>query len=395
MRKLNLEKPKTLICTSFYAPEKGAAPHRVTTMSENLLGSVTVITPLPNYPTGRIFKNQLKWIFKKEKVNDVAVIRYWCLPSNSNSSMLRMLSMIVTSAFAFLTMCRHLLLNRDYNVVIVQTPPLTSAFAYVSAARLFGLKVALNVSDVWPSTAVDLGAMKKGSLSWKLFTFFENYIYQHSIAFIGQSQETIDYLNDKREIPSLLFRNLSPIENDLFFKKNGKIRIIYAGLLGIAQDVLAICKNIDFEALNTELHIYGDGNQKNEILKLDKNGVVYHEPVSKKEIQRLMANYDFSLIPLRTYIFGAFPSKITAAVASAIPVLFLGEGEGAKVVSELNIGKSLKFDKFDALSKYLIAYSENRKEAARNFYNNLREAQLKSFDVAKNNQNLINFLRKL
>jgi len=108
-----------------------------------------------------------------------------------------------------------------------------------------------------------------------------------------------------------------------------------------------------------------------------------------------MSQYDFSLIPLRSYIFGAFPSKITAAVASAIPVLFLGEGEGAKVVSELNIGKSLKFDEFDTLSKYLIAYSENREETARNFYNNLREAQLKSFDVAKNNQNLINFLKTL
>ena len=395
MQQLNSEKHKTLVCTSFYTPEKGAAPHRVTTMAETLSGSVTVITPLPNYPTGRIFKNQLKWILKKEKVNDISVIRYLCLPSNSNSSMLRMFSMLVTSALAFLTMCRHLLLNRDYSVVIVQTPPLTSAFAYVSAARLFGLKVALNVSDVWPSTAVDLGAMKMGSISWKLFTFFENYIYQHSIAFLGQSQETIDYLNDKREIPSLLFRNLSPIENDLFFQKTGKIRIIYAGLLGIAQDVLAICKNVDFEALNTELHIYGDGNQKNEILHLDKKGVIYHEPVSKKEIQLLMSKYDFSLIPLRTYIFGAFPSKITAAVASAIPVLFLGEGEGAKVVSELNIGKSLKFDEFDSLSKYLIAYSENREAAAHNFYNNLREAQLKSFDVAKNNQNLINFLKTL
>lgn len=395
MRKLNSEKHKTLICTSFYTPEKGAAPHRVTTMSETLFGSVTVITPLPNYPTGRIFKNQLKWIFKKEKVNDVSVIRYLCLPSNSNSSLLRMLSMIATSVFAFLTMCRHLLLNRDYNVIIVQTPPLTSAFAYVSASRLFGLRVTLNVSDVWPSTAVDLGAMKKGSLSWKLFTYFEKYVYKHSIAFIGQSQETIDYLNDKREIPSLLFRNLTPIENDSFYPKKGKVRIIYAGLLGMAQDVLAICKNVAFEGLNTELHIYGDGNQKNEILKLDKKGVVYHEPVSKNEIQRLMTDYDFSLIPLRTYIFGAFPSKITAAVASATPILFLGEGEGARVVSQLNIGKSFKFGEFDSLSKFLTSYSEDREAAARIFYDSIIEAQQKSFDLEQNNEDLINFLEKL
>jgi hypothetical protein len=188
---------------------------------------------------------------------------------------------------------------------------------------------------------------------------------------------------------------LTPIENDSFFSNEGKVRIIYAGLLGIAQDVLAICKNVDFEALNTELHIFGDGNQKYEILKLDKKGVFYHEPVSKNEIQRLMTYYDFSLIPLRTYIFGAFPSKITAAVASAIPILFLGEGEGARVVSELNIGKSFKFNEFDSLSRYLISYAEDREEAARNFYKCIIEAQQKSFDMAKNNQNLINLLNKL
>lgn len=392
---MNSEKYKILICTSFYAPEKGAAPHRVTAMAETLLGDVTVITPLPNYPTGRTFRNQLKWILKKEVIKGVSVIRYWCLPSNSNSNLLRMLSMAATSIMAFLTMCRHLLFNRSYNVIIIQTPPLTSAFAYVSAARLFGLQITLNVSDVWPSTAVDLGAMKKGSFSWKLFTYFETYIYTHSIAFIGQSQETIDYLESKKEIPSLLFRNLTQIENESFHPKNGKIRIIYAGLLGIAQDVLAICKNVDFEALNAELHIYGDGNQKNEILKLNKTGIVYHEPVSKSEIQRLMTDYDFSLIPLRTYIFGAFPSKITAAVASAIPILFLGEGEGARVVSQLNIGKSFKFDEFDSLSSYLISYSENREEAARNYFNSLVEAQQKSFDRAKNNRNLLKFLKNL
>jgi hypothetical protein len=392
---LSSEKLKTLICSSSYRPEKGAAPHRVTFMAENLAGEVTVITPLPNYPTGRIFKNQLKWIFKKEVINGVSIIRYWCLPSNSSSTLLRTLSMVTTAIMAFLTICRHLFLNRGYNTILVQTPPLPSAFAYVCAAKLFGLRVTLNVSDIWPSTAVDLGAMKKGSLSWKLFAYFENFIYDYSIAFIGQSQETVDYLKSRKEIPTLLFRNLTQKENESFFLRDGKVRIIYAGLLGIAQDVLTICKNVDFEALNAEFHIYGDGNQKNEILKLNKNSVICHEPVSKNEIQRLMTSFDFSMIPLKTYIFGAFPSKIAAAVASAIPILFLGEGEGARVISELNIGKSFKFDDFNSLSSYLISYSENREAAARNFYKSIHEAQLKSFSIIENNNNLIEFLEHL
>ena len=389
----NSEKHKILICTSFYFPEKGAAPHRITSMAETLLGDVTVITPLANYPTGRISKGQLKWLFKKENVNGVSIVRYWCIPSNANSSVLRLLSMVVTSAMAFLTMFRHLLFNRQYSTIIVQTPPLTSAYAYVSVARLFGLKVILNVSDIWPSTAVDLKFIKQGSLSWKLFTYIENYIYKYSNAFIVQSEETKEYLKSKSDIPSLLFRNLTEIVNESFISKNGKIKIIYAGLLGIAQDILSICQHMDFEALETELHIYGEGNQKEEIKKLHKPGVIYHEPVSKSEIQQLMSVYDFSLVSLRTYIFGAFPSKITASVASAVPVIFLGEGEGASLVSQLKIGKAFHFDDFESLSSYLKSYSKNREEAGLSFYYNLIKAQKESFNLNKNNDKLIKFLR--
>ena len=389
----NSVKYSTLICTSFYAPEKGAAPHRITSMAESLLGDVTVITPLANYPIGRVFKDQIKWIFKKNHINGICIVRYWCIPSNANSSVLRMISMVVTSLMAFLTTFRHLLFNRRYNNIIVQTPPLSSAFAYVSAAKLFGLRVTLNVSDVWPSTAVDLGAMKQGSMSWKLFTYFENYIYKRSSAFIGQSQETVEYLKGKREIPSLLFRNLTETVNESFTGKTGKIKIIYAGLLGIAQDVLALCEQMDFEALNTEFHIYGVGNQKEEIRSLNKPGVIYHEPVSKGEIQQLMSVYDFSLVPLRTYIFGAFPSKITAAVASAVPVLFLGEGEGASLVNQLKIGKAFRFDDFESLSSYLKSYSKNREEAGLSFYHNLIKAQKESFDLDENNNKLMKFFK--
>ena len=61
----------------------------------------------------------------------------------------------------------------------------------------------------------------------------------------------------------------------------------------------------------------------------------------------------------------------------------------------LNVGQGGLLDIIYQDNTLWISYSENREEAARNFYNNLSEAQLKSFDIARNNQNLINFLRKL
>ena len=43
------------------------------------------------------------------------------------------------------------------------------------------------------------------------------------------------------------------------------MRIVYAGLLGVAQDILGIIKNVDFKGLGIEFHLYGGGNQAKEI----------------------------------------------------------------------------------------------------------------------------------
>ena len=101
-----------------------------------------------------------------------------------------------------------LLFNPGYDKIIIQTPPLTSAFAYQMAALPFKNTVFSIVSDIWPSTAVDLGAMKKNSVSWKAFRFMELFLYGAN-SLIAQSIETRDYLESHGNKPKLLFRNLT------------------------------------------------------------------------------------------------------------------------------------------------------------------------------------------
>ena len=220
----------------------------------------------------------------------------------------------------------------------------------------------------------------------------EFFLYRNATRLIAQSEETFNYLSSKSESPVTLYRNLTPPLKTTTKIKSGKVKIIYAGLLGMAQDVKTLCTEIDWEAINTELHVYGDGNQKEFISNLNTPGVFYHSPIPKTQVQELMGQFDFSLVPLKTYIFGAFPSKITAAVASCIPVLFVGQGEGATVVETLQIGKAFDFDELKALSNYLVDYGSNREADSKAFQRQLTRAQNHTFNVEINNRSLNHFL---
>jgi len=64
-----MEKNKEiLIVTNYFPPEKGAAANRIFSMvkgfSENEY-TVTVVCPLPNYPQGKIYKNDKGKIYKR------------------------------------------------------------------------------------------------------------------------------------------------------------------------------------------------------------------------------------------------------------------------------------------------------------------------------------------
>lgn len=120
------------------------------------------------------------------------------------------------------------------------------------------------------------------------------------------------------------------------------VKIVYAGLLGVAQGVLGIIEHIDFRQLGAELHIYGGGNQKEAIkryiIEHHEEPVFFHGYVEAHEMNDVLSQYDASLIPLVTYIRGAVPSKIFDTMPLGLPIIFCGEGEGAEIIRKYQLG---------------------------------------------------------
>jgi glycosyltransferase involved in cell wall biosynthesis len=339
---------KILLVTERYWPEVGAAPSRLANMAEGLKSKgcgVDALTSLPNYPKGEIFDGYKGCLSKHEVRNGVDLFRYWIYATVSKSAVARILNMfsfaVMIWLFAF-----HRSRIKQYDRVIIQTPTLVVA---VSAMWIFKVlyhkKCILNVSDIWPSTAVDMGAMKVGSRPYKFMAKCERYLYRKSDAVLGQSNEILQHIASFEERPDKLFlyRNLQTYPMDKDFKKKGNpVKVVFSGMLGVAQDVAGIVKNIPFNELGIEFHILGGGKQLEEIQRyIEQNprcNVFAHGFVPKEDISGWMVKFDASIVPLFVRIRGAVPSKIYDILPQGLPILFCGGGEGADFISSHNAG---------------------------------------------------------
>ena len=392
------------VVTMVFPPEQGAAPSRMYKLCRELVENgfeVEVLTAMPNYPTGRIFPEYRGRVSSVEQMDGMTVRRHWVYASNAKSAVRRISSMLSFSATLYRSWFR---LRRRWQpeIVLVQTPPFTAGLAGVRIGRTVGAKVVLNVSDLWPLSALELGAIKPGNLYNRLVQQ-EQRMYRGADVIIGQSQETIDYIRaDHPNKAYFLYRNLdqpSPYrESGAPYREDG-LRVVYAGLLGVAQGVLRICREVDFRSLNTEFHIYGAGNELEQIQAYiaahPEANISYHGSVPKSEIPGVLAQAHATIIPLTDPIRGAFPSKVFMAVSAGLPILFAGEGEGARVVEEMELGFVSPPGDSAALEANLRRLRSLGPEAYGQLRTNCIEASKREFDFKRQANQLIEFLHEV
>lgn len=358
---------KALIVSHYYHPEIGAAASRITYMAEGLHqqgAEVDVLTCLPNYPKGRIFDGYRGCFFKREAINGVNVFMCWSFASVSKSPLIRMLCMLSFSITLWNFAFRRKLV-KSYDLVIIQSPPILVGFSSLLLfKKLYKRKVILNISDLWPTSAIELGAMHKGGLAHRFLCWVERYLYKNVNAIQGQSNEILQHVQQLEPAkPLFLYRNLqhAPMPQSGTVAERRPLRIVYAGLLGVAQDILGLIQTINFKELGAEFHIYGEGNQSQQIkayTSATDTGAFYHGMLPKSEMKQVLAQYHVSIVPLLVRIQGAVPSKIFDLISQGIPVLFCGGGEGADIVQEYHLGLTSQPGDMDQLKKHIHAFAQ-------------------------------------
>lgn len=337
---------KIVLLTEYYKPEMGASQNRLYEMVMGLKDAgneISVVTGMPNYPTGKIF-DAYKGKFKSsETIDGVFIKRFWLYASNSKKSIPRILNMI---SFTVTALCALPYLRKakpDY--LIVESVPLPITVTARFLAKMCGAKLVGNVPDLWPLTAKEMGAMSGDSMLYKFLERVERRFYKKSYIILGQSQQIVDYIKEHGGKEVYLFRN--GVDNRRFAsvertRNDDKFIITYAGILGYAQGLYELCQNVNFKEVGAEFHIYGAGGEKEQIEAFLKEnpdrGVYYHGSVSREDVPQVLINSDATLVPLIKQIYGAVPSKIYESMAAGLPILFSGEGEGQRIVEKYQIG---------------------------------------------------------
>jgi len=181
-----------------------------------------------------------------------------------------------------------------------------------------------------------------------------------------------------------IYNPLDPSINTNPYKINSK-KIISCGRLVHVKGydmLLKIAKNVFQVHPDWEWHIYGDGPQKTELLKMINNlGLQKNVKLQGKvkNIYEMYSNYSFCVLTSRVESFGMV---LIEALKSGIPVISFDckNGPGEIVKNGLNGYLIPSFD-LDIMTEKILLLIENqelRSEIAENSPNSLKE-----FDVSK------------
>lgn len=344
-----------LLLSQYYWPEIGAVAVRLGAMARALVNAgheVEVVTGMPNYPSGRVFDGYRGRLFSTERQDSVTIHRCWLHAAMGTGA-----HRLANYASFMVTALPGLARARRPDVLFIESPPLFVAVPGLLTARLRGCVTVLNIADLWPDAVVDLGIMREGPAIGAARRL-EAWAYRRA-AFVNAVTEGIrSDLIERKGVPTEkltflpngvdlgLMRPLSPATRlrDELAISDGHAVIVYAGTLGVAQ---GLDSALDAAALTRDVACYlfiGDGSERPRLeAAARERGLDNVRFVASRPVEEIPSYYSIAtagLVSLRDFALadGARPSKMFPIMGCGKPVLYVGSGEGARLVQATGCG---------------------------------------------------------
>jgi glycosyltransferase involved in cell wall biosynthesis len=345
---------RIIIVTHYFPPETGAPQARLSGLAAAWAADgddVTVLTGMPNHPTGVIRPEYRGAIRRREKRDGYQVLRTW-LYATPNEGIARKtlghLSFMITSV---------LLGGRasgPADVVVVSSPTFFAIGAGWLLARVKRARLVVEVRDLWPAIFSELGLLTSRRLI-RLLERLELAAYAAADTVIVVSDGFRANLIERgvsAEKVHTIRNGVNPDEFDPDGLADAELRarlgagpgdclVLYAGTHGISQGLTSLAAAA---ALLTEEQIrfafVGEGADKlrlqRQVTELGLRNVTMLSGLPHEQVPALLAAADICLVPLRDVpLFSSFiPSKMFEYLAAGKPVVGAVAGEAAQILRE-------------------------------------------------------------
>ena len=342
-----------LIC-HFFPPEIGAPQVRLSSLAKTWAADgdhVTVLTGMPNYPTGVVPPEYRGSIRRKERRDNYQVVRTW-LYATPNEGVVRrtighlsfMLSSVLLGGPS----------TGRADVVIVSSPTLFSIAAGWLLARFKHARFVVEIRDLWPAALIELGILTNRWLIG-LLERFELAAYAAADLVVVTSEGFRNNLVQRGVSPSKVHTVLNGVTLNNFqpgITADASLRarlganesdclVLYAGTHGLQQglpDIVDAAKILAEESVH--FAFVGEGAEKQRlaqrVAELGLRNVILAPSVPHEEVPRLLAAADICLLIQRSVpLFSiSIPAKMSEYLAAQKPVIGAVAGETARLLRE-------------------------------------------------------------
>ncbi len=337
---------KILILSQYFWPENFRI-NDLTKFLSKKKHKIEILTGIPNYPDGKVFK---KFQENREKFSKFGGLKVHRVSHSLRKEgkffdlLFNFLSFFISALYYSIRNLRGK--NYDY-ILVFGTSPVTTALIAINLSFFTNSKVILWVLDLWPEVLKDL-KLVGSSLYTKILKNTVNYIYKKSDIILCQSETFYNKISTKSK--KIIFYTWP--ENLAVKKKNNnkdldKLNIVFTGNMGQAQNLLTVMeaiKKLNHKDINW--HFIGGGRYKDKIVQYKERyklrNIKFYKYQELKKVQKFLDMADVLLLPLikGNATSNTIPGKFQTYLLFKKPILCHADGIVSSYVKKYKLGLS-------------------------------------------------------
>jgi colanic acid biosynthesis glycosyl transferase WcaI len=369
---------RILFLTPYLAPETGAAPVRVSATAAafaELGWDVRVVTGMPNYPEGVVHSGYRgKWIAHETLANGARVLRLRTIAGGGKSAK-RYANFLSTAI-----VCVAPIFSRwRPDAVVAEVPPPTQFLPAWLVARRFGAVLVSSIADLWPETAIRLGLLPAKHPVTRVAAALEAQVYRRSDVLVAITAGIGEHLTRvspdttvvvaRNGVDTALFAPGSVPTGMLEGFGIAGAYVLYAGSLGVPTAPLVLVTAAEgLVGSGVTIVVAGSGSEASTIRDAAERleSLVYLGSVPVPVVADLYRGAFAGVVTLakNDFFSGTLPAKTLPILGSGIPVVYSGDGEGAKLVAEVGAGVITPPEDAVALTQAILELHRNAELAA-------------------------------